>query len=101
VGYNFRIASVLTSAFLIFIGTPTSIKEDPTAVSGNGFGDLGANMRFFLPAKKQLRLDNHFGAPSGDRARVQHAMLRGTGQTTSNTVGELHAVHDGGVAIRF
>jgi len=54
-----------------FVGTPTAIKgKNPQAVSGTGLGDLGANIRFFLPGKSTNYASTiHFGAPTGDKSK--------------------------------
>src|SRR5467141_2941467 len=72
VGYNFshRFGVDLGIPYF-FVGTPTSIKgKNPTAVSGNGFGNLGANIRLFLPGKATNYASTiHLGAPSGDKSK--------------------------------
>jgi len=71
-GYNFshRFGVDLGIPYF-FVGTPTSVKgKNPTAVSGNGLGDLGANIRFFLPGKATNYASTiHLGAPSGDKSK--------------------------------
>ncbi len=71
-GYNFshRFGVDLGIPYF-FVGIPTSIKgKNPTAVSGNGLGDLGANIRFFLPGKAtNYATAVHLGAPSGDKSK--------------------------------
>jgi len=71
-GYNFshRFGVDLGIPYF-FVGTPTSVKgKNPTAVSGNGLGDLGANIRFFLPGKfTNYASTIHLGAPSGDKSK--------------------------------
>jgi len=72
VGYNFshRFGVDLGVPYF-FVGTPTSVKsKNPTAVSGNGFGNVGANVRFFLPGKSTNYASTiHLGAPSGDKSK--------------------------------
>jgi len=72
VGYNFshRFGIDLGVPYF-FVGTPTSIKgKNPSAVSGRGFGDLGANIRFFLPGKATNYASTfHLAAPSGDKSK--------------------------------
>jgi len=72
VGYNFshRFGIDLGVPYF-FVGAPASIKgKNPQAVSGNGFGDLGANIRFFLPGKSTNYASTiHLGAPSGDKSK--------------------------------
>jgi len=69
-GYNFshRFGIDLGIPYF-FVGAPASIKgKNPQAVSGNGFGDLGANIRFFDPGKStNFASTIHLGAPSGDK----------------------------------
>ena len=71
-GYNFshRFGIDLGVPYF-FVGTPTSIKgKNPSAVSGRGFGDLGANIRFFLPGKATNYASTiHLAAPSGDKSK--------------------------------
>jgi len=71
-GYNFsrRFGADLGIPYF-FVGTPTSIKgKNPQAVSGNGFGNLGANIRFFLPGKETNYASTiHLGAPTGDKSK--------------------------------
>jgi hypothetical protein len=65
-GYNFSHRfGVDLGIPCFFVGTPTSVKgKNPTAVSGNGVGDLGANVRFFLPGKATNYASTiHLGAP--------------------------------------
>jgi hypothetical protein len=72
VGYNFshRFGVDLGIPYF-FVGTPISIKgKNPTAVSGHGLGDLGANIRFFLPGHATNYASTiHLGAPSGDKSK--------------------------------
>ena len=71
-GYNFshRFGVDLGVPYF-FVGTPSAVKgKNPTAVSGNGIGDLGANLRFFLPGKATNYASTmHFGVPSGDKSK--------------------------------
>lgn len=71
-GYNFshRFGVDLGIPYF-FVGTPTSVKgKNPTAVPGNGLGDLGANIRFFLPGKAtNFASTIHLGAPSGAKSK--------------------------------
>jgi hypothetical protein len=69
VGYNFshRFGIDLGVPYF-FVGTPTAIKtKNPTAVSGDGLGNVGANLRFSLPGKAtNFASTIHLGAPTGD-----------------------------------
>ena len=71
-GYNFshRFGIDLGIPYF-FVGTPTAIKgKNPQAVSGTGLGDLGANIRFFLPGKSTNYASTiHLGAPTGDKSK--------------------------------
>ena len=71
-GYNFshRFGVDLGIPYF-FVGTPTSVKgKNPTAVSGNGLGDFGANIRLVLPGKATNYASTiHLGAPSGDKSK--------------------------------
>ena len=71
-GYNFshRFGIDLGVPYF-FVGTPTAIKgKNPQAVSGTGLGDLGANIRFFLPGKSTNYASTiHLGAPTGDKSK--------------------------------
>lgn len=72
VGYNFshRFGVDLGVPYF-FVGTPTSVKsKNPTAVSGNGIGNVGANIRVFLPGKSTNYASTiHLGAPTGDKSK--------------------------------
>jgi hypothetical protein len=90
-GYNFshRFGVDLGIPYF-FVGTPTAVKgKNPTAVSGNGLGDLGANIRFFLPGKATI---THPQSILVRRAEIKvkgsaQAMQRGIGQITSSMDG--------------
>ena len=61
-----------------FVGTPSSIKaKNPQAVSGNGFGDFGADLKWLFPSKTLTYASTlHVGAPTGDKKKgfsVGHA----------------------------
>jgi hypothetical protein len=71
-GYNFSHRfGVDVGVPYFFVGTPTSVKsKNPTAVSGNGFGNVGANIRFFVPGESTNYASTiHLGAPSGDKSK--------------------------------
>jgi hypothetical protein len=69
VGYNFsRHFGVDLGVPYYFVSTPSSIKQkNPTAVSGNGLGSFGADLKWNYPGKT-LNYDStlHLGAPTGD-----------------------------------
>jgi hypothetical protein len=51
-----------------FVGTPSSIKQkNPSAVSGNGLGSFGADLKWNFPGKTLNYASTiHLGAPTGD-----------------------------------
>jgi hypothetical protein len=51
-----------------FVGTLTAVKsQNPQAVSGSGFGDVGADLRWFFPGETlNYNSTVHLGAPTGD-----------------------------------
>jgi len=60
------------------VGTPSSIKSrNPQAVSGNGLGDLGADLKWLYPERAATFASTvHLGAPTGDKNKgfsVGHA----------------------------
>jgi hypothetical protein len=61
-----------------FVGTPSSIQaKNQQAVSGNGFGDVGADLKWLFPSKTLTYASTlHVGAPTGDKKKgfsVGHA----------------------------
>jgi len=79
VGYNFsRHFGVDLGVPYYFVGTPSSIKQkNPSAVSGNGFGSFGADLKWNYPGKTLNYASTiHLGAPTGDTKKgfsVGHA----------------------------
>jgi hypothetical protein len=51
-----------------FVGTPSSVKKkNPGAVSGNGIGNFGADLKWLFPSKTMNYASTvHLGAPTGD-----------------------------------
>lgn len=51
-----------------FVGAPTAVKsQNPQAVSGSGFGDVGADLKWFFPGEALNYASTvHLGAPTGD-----------------------------------
>lgn len=78
-GYNLsRHFGVDLSVPYYFVGTPTSIKsKNPQGVSGNGVGDVGADLKWLYPASGLTYGSTvHLAAPSGDKKKgfsVGHA----------------------------
>jgi len=69
VGYNFsHHFGVDLGVPYYFVGTPSSIKQKKTsAVSGNGLGTFGADLKWNFPGKTLNRASTiHLGAPTGD-----------------------------------
>ncbi len=69
VGYNFsHHFGVDLGVPYYFVGTPSSIKQKkPSAVSGNGLGAFGANLKWSFPGKAfNYASTIHLGAPTGD-----------------------------------
>lgn len=69
VGYNFsRHLGVDLGVPYNFVGTPTSIQQkNARAVSGYGFGNVGADLKWFYPAKTLNYASTiHLAAPTGD-----------------------------------
>ena len=68
-GYNFshHFGVDLTVPYY-FVGTPTSIKtKNPQAVSGDGVGDFGADLKWLYPRQILTYASTvHLGAPTGD-----------------------------------
>ena len=54
-----------------FVGTPSSIKQkNPGAVSGNGVGDVGADLKWIFPGRALTYASTiHAGAPTGDKKK--------------------------------
>jgi len=79
VGYNFtNHFGVDLGMPYYFIGTPASIKhKNPNAVSGNGIGSVGADLKWNYPGKTLNYASTvHLGAPTGDEKKglsVGHA----------------------------
>jgi hypothetical protein len=69
VGYNFsHHFGVNLGVPYYFVGTPSSIKQkNPSAVSGNGLGNFGADLKWNFPGKTLNYASTiHLGAPTGD-----------------------------------
>ncbi len=69
VGYNFsHHFGVDLGVPYYFVGTPSSIKQkNPSAVSGNGLGSFGADLKWNFPGKTLNYASTiHLGAPTGD-----------------------------------
>jgi hypothetical protein len=69
VGYNFsHHFGVDLGVPYYFVGTPSSIKQkNPSAVSGNGLGSFGADLKWNFPGKTVNYASTiHLGAPTGD-----------------------------------
>ncbi len=69
VGYNFsHHFGVGLGVPYYFVGTPSSIKgKNPGAVSGNGIGNFGADLKWLFPGKTMNYTSTvHLGAPTGD-----------------------------------
>lgn len=69
VGYNFSHHFGLDLGIpYYFVGTPSSIKQkNPSAVSGNGLGSVGADLKWNFPQKiLNYASTIHLGAPTGD-----------------------------------
>ena len=71
-GYNFthRFGVDLGVPYF-FVGTPSAVKgNNPQGASGNGLGDVGANLRMFLPGKgTNFASTIHLAAPTGDKKK--------------------------------
>jgi hypothetical protein len=68
-GYNFsRHFGVSLGIPYNFVGTSTAIKsKNAQAVSGSGFGNVGADLKWFFPSPKLNYASTiHFSAPTGD-----------------------------------
>ena len=78
-GYNFsHHFGVSLGVPYYFVGTPSSIKSKNTqAVSGNGLGDFGADLKWLYPEKSATYASTvHLAAPTGDKKKgfsVGHA----------------------------
>jgi hypothetical protein len=84
-----------------FVGTPSSIKQkNPTAVSGNGFGDFGGDLKWNYPGQALNYASTlHFGAPSGDKKKgfsVGHATWNWSNHL-EHALGNFTPFVDGGV----
>jgi hypothetical protein len=69
VGYNFsHHFGVDLGVPYYFVGTPSSVKKkNPGAVSGNGIGNFGADLKWLFPSKTMNYASTvHLGAPTGD-----------------------------------
>jgi hypothetical protein len=72
VGYNFsHHFGVDLGVPYYFVGTPSSIKQkNPSAVSGYGLGDFGADLKWNYPGHTLNYASTiHLGAPSGDKKK--------------------------------
>jgi hypothetical protein len=92
VGYNFsHHFGVGLGVPYYFVGTPSSVKrKNPGAVSGNGIGNVGADLKWLFPGKSMNYASTvHLGAPTGDRKRVSATGTPpGAGPITLSTAGE-------------
>jgi hypothetical protein len=69
VGYNFsQHFGIDLGVPYNFVGTPSAVKtKSPSAVSGNGIGNVGADLKWFFPGKTMNYASTiHLGAPTGD-----------------------------------
>jgi hypothetical protein len=69
VGYNFsHHFGVDLGVPYYFVGTPSTVKaKDPGAVSGNGLGNIGADLKWLFPGKTTNYASTiRLGAPTGD-----------------------------------
>ena len=69
-GYNFsHHFGVDLGVPYYFVGTPSSVKtNNPQALSGEGLGDLGADLKWLYPEKTLTYASTvHLGAPTGDK----------------------------------
>lgn len=79
VGYNFsHHFGVDLGVPYFFVGTPSSIKQkNPGAVSGNGIGDVGTDLKWIFPGSLLTYASTiHLAAPTGDKKKgfsVGHA----------------------------
>jgi hypothetical protein len=78
-GYNFsRHFGVDLGVPYYFVGTPSAVKtKDPGAVSGNGLGNVGADLKWLFPGNTMTYASTiHLAAPTGDTKKgfsVGHA----------------------------
>jgi hypothetical protein len=87
VGYNFsHHFGVDLGVPYNFVGTPSSIKQkNAQAVSGDGLGNLGADLKWIFPGKALTYASTvHLGAPTGD---IKKGF--GTGHATWNWTNHL------------
>jgi len=72
VGYNFshRFGVDLGVPYF-FVGTPSAVKgKNPQGSPGNGLGDVGADLKMFLPGKTMNFASTiHVAAPTGDKKK--------------------------------
>jgi hypothetical protein len=71
-GYNFSHRfGVDIGVPYFFVSTPSAVKgKNPQAVSGNGLGDFGADLKMFLPGKATNLVSTlHLAAPTGDKKK--------------------------------
>ena len=101
-GYNFtNHFGVDLGVPYYFIGTPSSIKQkNPNAVSGNGFGSIGADLKWNYPGRiLNYASTIHLGAPTGDTKKglgVGHATWNWSNHLEHNW-GNFTPFIDGGV----
>ena len=72
VGYNFsHHFGVDLGVPYYFVGTPSAVKtKNPGAVSGNGIGNIGADLKWLFPGTMMNYASTiHLGAPTGDRSK--------------------------------
>jgi hypothetical protein len=68
-GYNFSHHFGISLGIpYYFVGTPTAVKaKNPTAVSGSGLGNVGADLKWLFPGPTVNYASTiHLGAPTGD-----------------------------------
>src|SRR5260370_5369283 len=69
VGYNFsHHFGIDLGVPYYFVGTPSAVKtKNPGAVSGNGIGNIGADLKWLFPGTMMNYASTiHLGAPTGD-----------------------------------
>src|SRR5258708_28061781 len=72
VGYNFsHHFGIDLGVPYYFVGTPSAVNtKNPGAVSGNGIGNIGADLKWLFPGTMRNYASTiHLGAPTGDRSK--------------------------------
>src|SRR5258708_24632302 len=72
VGYNFsHHCGIDLGVPYYFVGTPSAVKtKNPGAVSGNGIGNIGADLKWLFPGNTMNYASTiHLGAPTGDKSK--------------------------------